>query len=115
MRVETDVSEQSLTPEERGARVHNFLVPPTRGVLKCVTVTEISPFRLFCENRHIFLTKRTYTSYIYISLNLFTMATIDLKALRFPFKDPKFIFFTDFDGTITLKDSNDFMVGLRAS
>ena len=39
------------------------------------------------------------------------MATIDLKALRFPFKDPKFIFFTDFDGTITLKDSNDFMVG----
>ena len=38
------------------------------------------------------------------------MATIDLKALRFPFKDPKFIFFTDFDGTITLKDSNDFMV-----
>ena len=37
------------------------------------------------------------------------MATIDLKALRFPFKDPKFIFFTDFDGTITLKDSNDFM------
>jgi hypothetical protein len=40
------------------------------------------------------------------------MATIDLKALRFPFKDPKFIFFTDFDGTITLKDSNDFMVSL---
>lgn len=38
------------------------------------------------------------------------MSTIDLKALRFPFKDPKFIFFTDFDGTITLKDSNDFMV-----
>ncbi|KAM0716024.1 hypothetical protein Q7P37_008538 [Cladosporium fusiforme] len=36
-------------------------------------------------------------------------ANIDLKALRFPFKDPKFIFFTDFDGTITLKDSNDFM------
>jgi 2-hydroxy-3-keto-5-methylthiopentenyl-1-phosphate phosphatase len=27
-----------------------------------------------------------------------------------PFKDPKFIFFTDFDGTITLQDSNDFMV-----
>ena len=40
------------------------------------------------------------------------MAAIDLKALRFPFKDPKFIFFTDFDGTITLKDSNDFMVRL---
>jgi hypothetical protein len=38
------------------------------------------------------------------------MATTDLKALRFPFKDPKFIFFTDFDGTITLKDSNDYMV-----
>jgi 2-hydroxy-3-keto-5-methylthiopentenyl-1-phosphate phosphatase len=38
------------------------------------------------------------------------MAATDLKALRFPFKDPKFIFFTDFDGTITLKDSNDFMV-----
>ncbi|KAL1588067.1 hypothetical protein WHR41_03162 [Cladosporium halotolerans] len=37
------------------------------------------------------------------------MATTDLKALRFPFKDPKFIFFTDFDGTITLKDSNDYM------
>lgn len=34
-----------------------------------------------------------------------------LYALKFPFKDPKFIFFTDFDGTITLKDSNDFMVG----
>jgi hypothetical protein len=33
-----------------------------------------------------------------------------LKALEFPFKDPKFIFFTDFDGTITLKDSNDYMV-----
>jgi hypothetical protein len=40
------------------------------------------------------------------------MAATDLKALRFPFKDPKFIFFTDFDGTITLKDSNDFMVSL---
>lgn len=62
-----------------------------------------------------FYTKRTYTSHTYISLKLFTMATIDLKALRFPFKDPKFIFFTDFDGTITLKDSNDFMVSLRAS
>jgi len=33
----------------------------------------------------------------------------DLKALTWPFKDPKFIFFTDFDGTITLKDSNDFL------
>jgi 2-hydroxy-3-keto-5-methylthiopentenyl-1-phosphate phosphatase len=40
------------------------------------------------------------------------MAATDLKALRFPFKDPKFIFFTDFDGTITLKDSNDFMVSV---
>lgn len=37
------------------------------------------------------------------------MADGDLKALRWPFKDPKFIFFTDFDGTITLKDSNDYM------
>ena len=36
--------------------------------------------------------------------------TNELKAMSFPFKDPKFIFFTDFDGTITLKDSNDFMV-----
>lgn len=33
-----------------------------------------------------------------------------LYALKYPFKDPKFIFFTDFDGTITLKDSNDYMV-----
>ncbi|KAF2164818.1 hypothetical protein M409DRAFT_56193 [Zasmidium cellare ATCC 36951] len=33
----------------------------------------------------------------------------ELPALKFPFKDPKFIFFTDFDGTITLQDSNDFM------
>jgi hypothetical protein len=40
------------------------------------------------------------------------MATTKLTALEFPFKDPKFIFFTDFDGTITMKDSNDFMVGL---
>ncbi|PIA89040.1 putative phosphatase [Cercospora beticola] len=32
-----------------------------------------------------------------------------LYALKYPFKDPKFIFFTDFDGTITLKDSNDYM------
>lgn len=32
-----------------------------------------------------------------------------LGALEFPFKDPKFIFFTDFDGTITLKDSNDYL------
>ncbi|EMF09710.1 uncharacterized protein SEPMUDRAFT_151633 [Sphaerulina musiva SO2202] len=31
------------------------------------------------------------------------------RALKFPFKDPKFIFFTDFDGTITLQDSNDYM------
>lgn len=34
----------------------------------------------------------------------------ELRALEFPFKDPKFIFFTDFDGTITLKDSNDYLV-----
>ncbi|EMC91684.1 hypothetical protein BAUCODRAFT_152078 [Baudoinia panamericana UAMH 10762] len=33
----------------------------------------------------------------------------DLKALHYPFENPKFIFFTDFDGTITLQDSNDFM------
>ncbi|KAK4617949.1 Polyol phosphate phosphatase PYP1 [Fulvia fulva] len=33
----------------------------------------------------------------------------DLKAMNEPFKNPKFIFFTDFDGTITLQDSNDFM------
>lgn len=37
-------------------------------------------------------------------------AASDLKALNWPFKNPKFIFFTDFDGTITLEDSNDFMV-----
>ncbi|KAL0260657.1 hypothetical protein SLS55_004347 [Diplodia seriata] len=30
----------------------------------------------------------------------------DLSALK---SDPKFVFFTDFDGTITLQDSNDFM------
>lgn len=42
-------------------------------------------------------------------------AITDLKALEFPFKDPKFIFFTDFDGTITLKDSNDFMVSKNQS
>jgi len=36
-------------------------------------------------------------------------AKTDLPALSFPFKDPKFIFFTDFDGTITLQDSNDYM------
>jgi len=40
------------------------------------------------------------------------MAAPKLTALEFPFKDPKFIFFTDFDGTITMKDSNDFMVSL---
>jgi hypothetical protein len=34
----------------------------------------------------------------------------ELPAMNKPFKDPKFIFFTDFDGTITLQDSNDFMV-----
>ena len=36
-------------------------------------------------------------------------------ALKFPFKDPKFIFFTDFDGTITLQDSNDYMVCIEES
>ncbi|KAJ9623270.1 hypothetical protein H2203_006210 [Taxawa tesnikishii (nom. ined.)] len=36
-------------------------------------------------------------------------ASGSLPAMKFPFKDPKFIFFTDFDGTITLKDSNDYM------
>ena len=34
----------------------------------------------------------------------------ELTAMNWPFKNPKYIFFTDFDGTITLKDSNDFMV-----
>lgn len=38
------------------------------------------------------------------------MAASDLPAVHTPFENPKFIFFTDFDGTITLKDSNDFMV-----
>ena len=38
------------------------------------------------------------------------VAASELKAMNWPFKNPKFIFFTDFDGTITLKDSNDFMV-----
>jgi len=38
------------------------------------------------------------------------MAASNLTAMNTPFKNPKFIFFTDFDGTITLKDSNDFMV-----
>ncbi|KAK5740787.1 hypothetical protein LTR17_004377 [Elasticomyces elasticus] len=33
----------------------------------------------------------------------------ELKAMHTPFENPKFIFFTDFDGTITLQDSNDFM------
>lgn len=37
-------------------------------------------------------------------------ASSELTAMNWPFKDPKYIFFTDFDGTITLKDSNDFMV-----
>lgn len=37
------------------------------------------------------------------------------RALKFPFKDPKFIFFTDFDGTITLQDSNDYMVNFTDS
>jgi hypothetical protein len=34
----------------------------------------------------------------------------ELPAMNTPFKNPKFIFFTDFDGTITLQDSNDYMV-----
>jgi len=33
----------------------------------------------------------------------------DLPAMNKPFKNPKFIFFTDFDGTITMTDSNDHM------
>ncbi|EME78627.1 uncharacterized protein MYCFIDRAFT_56876 [Pseudocercospora fijiensis CIRAD86] len=37
------------------------------------------------------------------------VGTEELTALTFPFKNPKFIFFTDFDGTITLQDSNDYM------
>ncbi|KAI4961776.1 hypothetical protein J4E86_000805 [Alternaria arbusti] len=36
-------------------------------------------------------------------------AQIDLAQLPAMKSDPKFIFFTDFDGTITLQDSNDFM------
>lgn len=36
--------------------------------------------------------------------------TADLPFLNSPFKNPKYIFFTDFDGTITLQDSNDYMV-----
>jgi hypothetical protein len=58
-----------------------------------------------CRQHPLFLETR-------YPINPYTMAATDLKALRFPFKDPKFIFFTDFDGTITLKDSNDFMVSL---
>lgn len=42
------------------------------------------------------------------------MSVANLNALEWPFKDPKFIFFTDFDGTITLQDSNDFMVSTSA-
>lgn len=38
------------------------------------------------------------------------MGSMELKAMQWPFTNPKYIFFTDFDGTITLKDSNDFMV-----
>jgi len=34
----------------------------------------------------------------------------ELKAMHWPVENPKFIFFTDFDGTITLQDSNDYMV-----
>ncbi|KAF2771450.1 hypothetical protein EJ03DRAFT_372798 [Teratosphaeria nubilosa] len=37
------------------------------------------------------------------------MSASELKAMNQPFKNPKFIFFTDFDGTITLQDSNDYM------
>ncbi|KAK0345099.1 hypothetical protein LTR91_013785 [Friedmanniomyces endolithicus] len=33
----------------------------------------------------------------------------ELKAMHWPVENPKFIFFTDFDGTITLQDSNDYM------
>lgn len=43
------------------------------------------------------------------------MSQSDFKSLEWPFKDPKFIFFTDFDGTITLQDSNDYMVRGTAS
>merc|ERR1711915_575847 len=42
-------------------------------------------------------------------VNLEKMSQSDFKSLEWPFKDPKFIFFTDFDGTITLQDSNDYM------
>lgn len=39
-------------------------------------------------------------------------SSANLPAMNSPFKNPKFIFFTDFDGTITLQDSNDYMVKL---
>ena len=38
----------------------------------------------------------------------------DLTAMKWPFENPKYIFFTDFDGTITMQDSNDFMVGYES-
>jgi len=46
--------------------------------------------------------------YIHISLDLpsMTIPKSSLPALR---TSPKFIFFTDFDGTVTISDSNDFM------
>ena len=51
------------------------------------------------------------TTFRLLSSCLFIMvAATKLKAMNWPFKNPKFMFFTDFDGTITLKDSNDFMV-----
>ena len=107
MFVETDVSEQSLTSEGEGSQ----LFGPPRGASEALVYShrDIS-FASFLKIDIYLYTKRTHILYILISLKSVIMAAIDLKALRFPFKDPKFIFFTDFDGTITLKDSNDFMV-----
>lgn len=108
LRDETDVSEQSLMSE--GRAFTTFWSHVAWGSSVVYTVTETSSLHFSCEYRHISLQQKN-TYIIHLSfLKSVTMATIDLKALRFPFKDPKFIFFTDFDGTITLKDSNDFMV-----
>jgi hypothetical protein len=109
--VETDVSEAE--PHVRG-RAFNFLVPPRGGSEVWYTESQRHfSFHFSRKDRHIFYyTIKPHTPYTQISLKKVIMAAIDLKALRFPFKDPKFIFFTDFDGTITLKDSNDFMVSL---
>jgi hypothetical protein len=84
-------------------------VPPRGGLELLYSHENIQIDLVKCT--YIFCYRRTAFSYIYFLQKNLKMATTDLKALRFPFKDPKFIFFTDFDGTITLKDSNDYMVG----